>query len=232
MIMARGLHIFVVGLPASGKSTLCRLLRERMPSFTHASDLEALNAMAHMHERAAMVSTDTDPKSATAPCSPVVTRDRDGRIKFDDPEVWDEALRQAYRAVEHVSNLLFEFSRGSDEAYKCRFAIGDGDVYARSFGIINQCTLRQVRRLVVHLACAPDVARQRNRRRRALGHALSSEAMNASYAYDPLQNADATDDCGAVVAGSTQRWTFLSINSARLPPDEVAKIAGDWIERQ
>jgi gluconate kinase len=231
MIMAEGLHVFVVGLPASGKSTLCRLLRERIPSFAHASDLDALHTMAHVHERAATVSSDTGLNSATSLCSPVVTYDREGRLKFDDPEVWDEALRRAYRAAEHFSNLLFEFSRGSDETYKSRFAIGDGRVYARSFGIIEQCTSRQVRRVVVHLACAADVAKQRNRRRRALGHALSSEVMNASYAHDPLQNSRASDNCGAVVAGSIQRWKMLSINSAQLPPDEVAGIAGDWIEQ-
>lgn len=229
--MSRRLHIFVIGLPASGKSTLSMLLRKQEPGFAYATDLDALHEMANAYERAGAMALETTVASIHAERLLRVTRDPDGRLQFDDPEVWDEALRRGYGAVASTREMLFEFSRGSDVAYKRRFGVSNDGVYARSFGILNACTSAPTRHAVIHLQCPPVVAQERNRRRRALGHALSSDVMNASYAHDPFMQDGAVDAGDAVVAGVAARWPLLSLNSAVDSPAKLCAIARQWIAR-
>lgn len=232
-------HVFVVGLPASGKTTVCGLLRERLPRFDYASDLEALHQLADLTEAKcqssslAPVTAGTDAAGANRcdqplPSNLAVTRDNEGRLKFDHPEVWDEALRRAYRSVEASNQLLFEFSRGSDERYKRHFRIDDRSVYARSFGVLAGCSSSPAMRLVVHLECPPAIARDRNRHRRAGGHALSSEAMGSSYTYDPLLCEGATCPDGVIVESGAP-WPMLSLASARLTPEDICREVTAWI---
>jgi len=236
MWFKKNVHIFVVGLPASGKTTLCNLLRAWSPHFAYASDLTALHDFAHQYALAQMSAPDSSVLSIVAkePSAEttvlVVRRDANGMLEFDDPTIWDKALQRSYASAQSASYLLFEFSRGADPAYKKHFQIEDGGIYARSFQILERCTLREITRLVVHLSCPAHVARERNRARRSQGHALSSDVMGVSYSLDPLQDLTARDG-GSVVVDTHSRWPLLSINSAEFSAKAASHLVAQWITK-
>lgn len=238
-------HIFVIGLPASGKTTLCQHLKIRFPEFAQASDLSALLELADLNEAQRNQKAnlggpwlhwdDIALRTKIAGAVPpefIINRDHDSRLCFTSPLIWDEALIRAYAAMAYCNDLFFEFSRGSDYAYKTHFGVSDVEIYARSFDILQRALPRNCSVAVIHLMCTPASAMERNRSRRIGGHGLSSESMTTSYASDPFDISDFATDDGVAIGTLQQNWPLISINTELHLPDRACERVTAWLQSQ
>ena len=238
------LHVFVIGLPASGKTTICNELRRQMPEFAYATDLFALNELADINQILASGLSPTthswrywsDMVSSVGkqniPTEYEINRDNDGRLNLTSPEIWDEGLRRTYIAWADRTCLLYEFSRGPDPAYKAHLHLKDHEIYPHSLDILDQESHSKTTKLVLHLACSRNVAEERNRNRRKSGHGLSTSAMNMSYAYDPFSTNSRRGQTKTAAPNPLISWPVLSLISDQSSPKTIADRAAAWIKER
>ena len=157
--------IFVIGCPASGKSTLAQMICQSLTMFEFATDLNALKEIFLINDLIAeCLLYDKSPKEVddvfsnipasffwtdilTTRIQQLKTRninlDQLETIKTDDggyiitkPYLWDEVLHRSTRAFDPNKCYVFEFSRGTDQMYMANLNITPKDIYLRSFSII------------------------------------------------------------------------------------------------
>jgi hypothetical protein len=157
--------VFVVGCPASGKTTLAQMICSRFEVFDFATDLDALTEIFLINDLAAgcircrrspqeiedMFSVIGASRFWTDILEPRIKQLETRTVKLEEletvetadggheimsPTLWDEALLRSIDSLSPDKSYVFEFSRGIDQAYLAEFNIGPREVYYRSFHLI------------------------------------------------------------------------------------------------
>lgn len=238
--MSENFHLLLIGLPASGKTSLAVSLQSEIKAFTYATDLHALQELLELNRRISSMSVsslsgnkfwpdvaEAARASGLIPDQYRIRLEKDG-FTIADPRIWDDALRRSYSTACRKQFLLFEFSRGIDESYNDAYGLLDEQIYPHSFSVIRGCQSQQLQRLaVVHIACSPMTAHERNRKRRGHGHAVSSRAMATIYSKDVFRfKVNGTFE-GALIGATNDEhaWPVLSMDSEALNPGEMHRIS-------
>lgn len=159
--------IFIVGCPASGKSTLAQMICQTFTNSEFATDLHALKEIFLINDLAfECMMCEKSPQEIENTFSIIDTsffwpdiigarirqlktrsidleqletlKTEDGGHKIRKPYLWDEALRRSISTLHSNRCYIFEFSRGRDQAYIKEFNITPREIYHRSFSLISQ----------------------------------------------------------------------------------------------
>lgn len=159
--------IFIVGCPASGKSTLAQMICQTFTMFEFATDLNALKEIFLINDLAvecimgeksaqeienmfSIIGTSffwTDIlgiriqqlKTRSIELKQLETvKTEDGGHRIRKPYIWDEVLYRSVSILNSNRCYVYEFSRGTDQEYMKEFNIISSDVYHRCFSLIFQ----------------------------------------------------------------------------------------------
>lgn len=149
--------IFLIGPAAAGKTTVAKHITSCYSGFNHVSDLTDLNKQVKGSELG-----NEDQRVVRLP---------HGGFKIFDPVVWDEALKSVAFSHRSTPNLVFEFSRGLDQAYLTLHGIKSNEVYDPSFQILADVFSSRINReAIVIVVDAPfEIRDRRNSGRRLAG---------------------------------------------------------------
>ena len=111
----------------------------------------------------------------------------DGGHKIRKQHLWDEVLCRSISTLNSNRCYVFEFSRGTDQAYAKEFNINPREVYHRCFSLIFQDNpnITKDNSLIIHVSASHDKRERRNRLRKARGeHSVSQQSMDEVYKHD------------------------------------------------
>lgn len=157
--------IFIVGCPASGKSTLAQMICQTFTMFEFATDLNALKEIFRINDLAVeCMMCEKSPQEIEDAFSVIGTsffwtdilgtriqqlkarsigleqletiKTEDGGHRIRKPYLWDEVLCRSISTLNSNRCYAFEFSRGTDQAYMKEFNITPKEVYYHCFSLI------------------------------------------------------------------------------------------------
>ena len=210
--MDKRFAVYIIGLPASGKTTISSTLQSVLPAHQYVTDLDELKRCFDF-DRVCWDWLDRTNKEPVVPqlkeiargayYDRIIARIRSGHLEATDlrsrpvdrhtsdiidPVLWDAALAFAAESIPPDASYVFEFSRGIDSAYLQHNDLTHNDVYRRAFDIIaNHVAGNRRQSVILHVVCSlPEVLR-RNELRRSKGlHYVAIEVMRRCYSHDPF----------------------------------------------
>jgi hypothetical protein len=208
--------IFIVGCPASGKSTLAQMICQTFTMIEFVTDLNALKEIFLINDLAVeCMMYEKSPQEVENTFSIIGTsffwvdiletriqqlkarsigleqletiKTEDGGHRIRKPYLWDEVLCRSISTLNSNRCYVFEFSRGTDQAYMKEFNITPREVYHRCFSLIlrNNPNITKDNSLIIRVSASHDKRERRNRLRKDRGERfVSQQSMDEVYKHD------------------------------------------------
>lgn len=113
--------IFIVGSASAGKTTLAKIIKEKLPFYNIISDLDELRKL--LESEVSCNQNRIKPLSS-------------GGFDIIDPTVWDDVLISTAQKIIPEKSYIFEFARGVDPVYLPVLGLEKYQVYDHCFEVI------------------------------------------------------------------------------------------------
>jgi predicted ABC-type ATPase len=219
--------IFVVGPPASGKSTLIKSALKDLPKAVHVDDFAVLRELDEICRQKQSGPSKTLPVRTFWPeISPSITLDTypisalrpltHGGFDITDPRLWDDILERACSIGREGNMLFLEFSRGDDPQYCALHKIQSSNVYLTSISILlRRCPwISNYAISVIAINCDPKIRNQRNEARKNTGrHSVAESVMQTVYKESCLNQITETKHITISVETGALKIPVVSIST-------------------
>ncbi len=164
--------IFIVGSASAGKTTLARIIKERLPFYNIINDLTELKRF--------QVS-DKKQKEKSIKLLP------SGGFDIEDPKIWDKAIVSVAKKIDSKNFYIFEFARGIDTMYLSTLGLKKHQVYNHCFEIIlnSNKNIHVKNTLIISIHCDFKTRMARNKKRkRKEQHFVAEKVMREVYSEE------------------------------------------------
>lgn len=202
--------IFIVGSASAGKTTLAKIIKEKLPFYNKISDLDELKRL--------LVSEASCNQSRIKPLS-------SGGFDIIDPTIWDDVLISTTQKIIPEKFYIFEFARGVDPVYLRVLGLEKYQVYDHCFEVIlaaNQdIDVNDI--LIIQVGCNFVSRLRRNQKRKiAKQHFVAERVMHKVYSEENFRYVPIGRNCGCL--NKENKILVFSIdNSKDLLPKALKK---------